>query len=187
MRLETERLVLREWREDDKPLYAKVIGDPVVRRFFPGLGSLADASAGIDRARARLQQFGFGFLALERKSDGRFMGMLGAAPFNENIRAAIPGQPEVEIGWQIAEEFWGAGYAPEGALAVLRHLFGTVGLDEVVAITYEGNMPSRRVMEKIGMIHDPAGSFEHPDVPEGHRLRPHVLYRIRRPVWLTRG
>ena len=187
MRLETERLVLREWREDDKALYAKVIGDPVVRRFFPGLGTPLDAAMGIERARERLKQFGFGFLALERKSDGAFMGMLGMAPFNENIRAAIPGHPEVEIGWQIGQQFWGQGYAPEGALAMLRFAFGTARLDEVVAITYEGNLPSRRVMEKIGMVHDPDGSFEHPDVPVGHKLRPHVLYRIRRPVWLARG
>jgi RimJ/RimL family protein N-acetyltransferase len=180
MRLETERLILREWREADKPLYAQVIGDPVVRRYFPSTGTLADASIGIDRAIQRLADVGFSFLAVERKADGAFVGMLGMAPFSDDLRAVIPGSPAVEIGWQLGKEFWGQGYAPEAAQAMLN-LAWSLGLPEVVAITYEGNTPSRRVMEKLGMTHDPAASFEHPGVAIGHRLRPHVLYRIANP------
>ncbi|MDB5541459.1 MAG: Acetyltransferase [Devosia sp.] len=182
MRLETERLVLREWREADKGLYAEIIGDPAVRRFFPSVGTFEDASAGIDRAIQRLAVLGFSFLALERKADSRFLGMLGMAPFSEAVRAAIPGAPEVEIGWQLGQQYWGKGYAPEAALAMLDFAFGTLGLTEVVAITYEGNAPSRRVMEKIGMVHDPEADFLHPDIPDGHQLRPHVLYRIASPA-----
>ena len=181
MRLETERLVLREWRETDKALYAEVIGDPIVRRFFPSIGTPADAASGIDRAIHRLADLGFSFLALERKLDGRFLGMLGMAPFSDVVRFAIPGAPKVEIGWQLGKEFWGNGYAPEGARAMLDFAWSNLALPEVVAITYEGNLPSQRVMEKIGMQRDPHGDFLHPDIPDGHLLRPHVLYRISNP------
>lgn len=182
MRLETERLVLREWRDDDKALYAEIIADPVVRRFFPTLGTYADADAGIERAQQRLADIGYSFLAVERRADGQFMGMLGMAPFRDELRLAIPGAPPVEIGWQLGQAFWGQGYAPEGARAMLDFAWWRLRLPEVVAITYEGNLPSRRVMEKIGMSYDPRGDFQHPDVPEGHRLRPHVLYRIANPA-----
>ncbi len=182
MRLETARLLLREWRHSDKLAYAAIIGDPVVRRFFPTIGTYTDADISIERARQRLAECGYGFLAVERQSDGAFMGMLGMAPFRDELRRAIPGEPEVEIGWQLGRQFWGNGYAPEGAAAMLDFAWNVAGLPEVVAITYEGNTPSRRVMEKLGMQHDPAGSFLHPDIPPGHPLRQHVLYRIRRPA-----
>lgn len=182
MILETERLVLRPWKQSDKRLYADIIGDPEVRRFFPSLGTYDDADAGIERAKQRLDNLGFSFLAVERKEDGAFMGMLGMAPFRDELREVIPGRPAVEIGWQLGKRFWGNGYAPEGARAFLDYAWMPLGLPEVVAITYEGNWPSRRVMEKIGMKHDPKGSFEHPDIPPGHKLRSHVLYRIVNPA-----
>jgi RimJ/RimL family protein N-acetyltransferase len=86
----------------------------------------------------------------------------------------------VEIGWRIAHEHWGRGYVPEAARAVLAHAFGPLGLDEVVSFTSAGNANSRRVMEKLGMTHDPADDFDHPSLPPGHPLRRHVLYRARR-------
>jgi RimJ/RimL family protein N-acetyltransferase len=181
VRLETERLILREWREEDKALYAEIIGDAEVRRFFPGVGTYADADAGIERAKQRLIDHGYTFLATERKSDGAFVGMLGMAPLSDELRAVIPSSPPAEIGWQFGKQFWGQGFAPEGALAMLDFAWNTVRLPEIGAITYRGNLPSRRVMEKIGMTYDPSADFEHPSVPEGHALRPHVLYRIRRP------
>ena len=182
MKLESARLVLREWREADKPLYAKIIGDPVVRRYFVQTGTLTDARVGIDRAMERLRDVGFTFLAVERKEDGAFMGMLGMAPLSETLKAIIPGAPAVEIGWQLGKEFWGHGYAPEGARAMLDFAWWKLRLREVVAITYEGNLPSRRVMEKLGMTYDERADFLHPDVPAGHALQPHVLYRIINPA-----
>jgi RimJ/RimL family protein N-acetyltransferase len=182
VRLETERLVLREWRDADKRLYADIIGDPQVRRFFPSVGSYADAEAGIERARLRLKEHGFGFLALERKADGQFLGMLGMAPFEDAMRNAIPGNPRVEIGWQLGKDFWGQGYAPEAARAVLDFGWRVAKLPEIVAITSWHNQPSRRVMEKIGMTYDNRGDFEHPNIREGHRLRLHVLYRALNPL-----
>jgi RimJ/RimL family protein N-acetyltransferase len=182
VRLVTPRLVLRDWREEDKPLYAEIIGDPEVRRFFPDLGTRADADLGIDRARQRLADIGYSFQAVERREDGRFMGMLGMAPIGDDLRLLLPGAPAVEIGWQLGKAFWGQGYAPEGAQAMLDFAWTQLALPEVVAITYEGNLPSRRVMEKLGMRRDPHGDFLHPKVAEGHPLRPHVLYRIANPA-----
>jgi RimJ/RimL family protein N-acetyltransferase len=182
VKLTTSRLVLRDWREEDKPLYAAIIADPEVRRYFHQLGTPADAELGIERARARLAELGYSFLAVERREDGAFMGMLGMAPMKESLRLLLPGAPAVEIGWQLGKAFWGHGYASEGAAAMLDFAWRRLALPEVVAVTYEGNSPSRRVMEKLGMTRDPRGDFEHPDVPAGHPLRPHVLYRIANPA-----
>ena len=86
--------------------------------------------------------------------------------------------PCVEIGWRLAAEHWGRGYAPEAARAALAFGFDTLALREILSFTAVANQPSRRVMEKLGMTHDPADDFDHPALPEGHALRRHVLYRI---------
>ena len=97
------------------------------------------------------------------------------------MRFRAPFGPAVEIGWRLARAYWGRGYATEAAEAALAHAFGPLGLREVVAFTVPGNAASRRVMEKIGMRHDPADDFDHPDLPEGHAMARHVLYRATRP------
>ena len=112
----------------------------------------------------------------------RPIGPSKQAPLSETLKAIIPGAPAVEIGWQLGKEFWGHGYAPEGARAMLDFAWWKLRLREVVAITYEGNLPSRRVMEKLGMTYDERADFLHPDVPASHTLQPHVLYRIINPA-----
>ena len=94
--------------------------------------------------------------------------------------------PCVEIGWRLAAEHWGRGYATEGARAVLTFGFQTLTLGEIVSFTVPGNARSRQVMERIGMVHGPADDFDHPALPEEHPLRRHVLYRIARPALPTR-
>ena len=94
--------------------------------------------------------------------------------------------PAVEIGWRLAHASWGRGYASEGARASLRFAFRELGLDEVVSFTVTANRRSRAVMEKIGMHHDSGDDFDHPHIAEGHRMRRHVLYRLRRPEWSER-
>jgi ribosomal-protein-alanine N-acetyltransferase len=86
----------------------------------------------------------------------------------------------VEVGWRLSREHWGKGYATEAASKALAHGFGALGLAEIVSFTAVTNQRSRRVMEKLGMTHDPNDDFEHPALPPGHPLRRHVLYRIRR-------
>lgn len=182
MRLETERLIVRSWKDEDRAPFTEVISDPVVRRFFPEVGTRADADAGIDRAIARLAEHGMTFQAVERKADGVFIGMTGLAPIREPIRSVIPSGPEIEIGWQLGKAFWGQGYAPEAARACLQFAWDVLNAREIVAFTAVVNLPSRRVMEKIGMVRSTADDFDHPEVPEGHLLRPHVLYRIANPT-----
>lgn len=182
MRIETDRLVLRQWRSDDVPRLAAIMSDPQVRRFYPRLATFAEAAAGIDRNRERIDRLGYGLMAVDLKSDGSFVGMLGLAPIADDLRAHLLGRPPVEIGWQFDKTYWGRGLAPEGATAVLDYAWRGLKLPDVVAFTYRGNTPSRRVMEKIGMRYVPEGDFEHPSVPVGHLVRPHVLYRIANPA-----
>ena len=176
MTLRTARLTLRRWVPSDLEPYAALNMDPEVMRYFPALRGRAESLASMRRIEASFDAHGFGFWAMDRPGAG-FIGFCGLA---------VPGfaahfTPCVEIGWRMARAHWGRGYATEAARAALADGFARLGLAEVVSFTAAGNLPSRRVMERIGMSRDPAGDFDHPGVPEGHPLRPHVLYRISRP------
>lgn len=181
MRIESERLRLRPFGPGDLDAFAALNADPEVMRFFPSTRTRLETDHMMAWANDRLAATGLGFLAAELRGTGEFVGMIGLSCFDEEFRQAIPGQPEVEVGWRLARAYWGLGLAPEGARACLDHAWNKADLGEVVAITYRGNMPSRRVMEKIGMTHDPRGDFAHPRLEAGEKLRPHVLYRIRNP------
>jgi RimJ/RimL family protein N-acetyltransferase len=179
--VETERLILRPFRDADRDENAAIFADPEVRRFALDLPDRAASDRRMDRAVAELQQTGLAPLAVEDRRDGRFIGTLGLTGFSAGLKAAIPSHPEVQIAWQLARRVWGQGLAPEAARAMLAFAWMQLGLPEVVAITAVINQPSRRVMEKIGMHHEPGDDFLHPDIEPGHRLRPHVLYRIANP------
>lgn len=180
MRIETPRLLLRPWENRDRPHLAAILGDPEVRRFYPKVLSPEESDALIDFAVARVEADGFGFFAAEHRQSGRLAGWLGLGRIPEQTRTVLRGAPEVEIGWQLDKAFWGQGLAPEGARAWLDYGFSVLKLPEIVAFTYSGNTPSRRVMEKLGMTQDSQGDFQHPRLPREHPLRPHVLYRISR-------
>ncbi len=148
--------------------------DPRVMRYFASVLARAESDALVDWIEAGFHRYGFGLFAAEMRETGQFAGFVGLS---------VPGfeahfTPCVEIGWRLDAALWNRGLATEGARAVLRYGFETVGLSEVVSFTVPANLPSRRVMEKIGMIRDPAGDFDHPRLPEGHPLRRHVLYRM---------
>jgi RimJ/RimL family protein N-acetyltransferase len=177
LRLETERLILREWTDADRAPYAGFVADPEVRRFYPTLLSRQQSDEAIDRFITFLKRDGYGLLAVERRADGALIGDVGIVPVDMPIRD----NPPVEIGWLLGKQYWGRGYAPEAAKAWIDYAFTTLNLPEIVAWTAVTNLPSQRVMQKLGMIHHPEDDFLHPRVPEGHPLRPHVLYRIRRP------
>ncbi len=172
--VETERLLLREWRAEDFDPFARMCADPRVMEFFPATLTLEETAAAMQRGRAHWERYGFGWWAAELKETGAFIGFIGLAvpAFEAHFT------PCVEIGWRLAAEYWGHGLATEGARASLRYGFETLGLAEIVSFTTMRNVRSRRVMEKIGMSHDPADDFDHPRIPEGHPLRRHVLYRI---------
>lgn len=178
--LESARLRLRPWRDTDLAAFAAMCADPRVMRYFPGLLSRLESAALIGRVRGHFAEYGYGLWALERKDSGAFIGFTGLL----NVGFDAPFTPAVEIGWSLAPEHWGLGYASEAAWAVLRCAFDRLALDQVVSFTTEANLHSQKVMQAIGMQRDLAGDFEHPKIPEGHPLRPHVLYRISRAQWL---
>ena len=175
MRMETERLILRPWEDRDIDAFAALNADAETMRFFPATLSRAETEAWLARV-ALLTASGLGFQAVEEKAGGALVGTVGMAPVKPEM--PVPAGA-VEIGWRLARPFWGKGYASEAARAWLAHGFGTLGLDEIVAFTFVGNEPSRRVMQRLGMTRDPADDFEHPGIALGHPLRPHVLYRLK--------
>jgi RimJ/RimL family protein N-acetyltransferase len=181
MRLETERLVLRPWEERDRLDLIDVQCDPAVRRFFPTIPTPEFVSRDFDAALEKAERNGFHFGSARTREGDTFVGLMGIGVVPDDMRDVMPGRPRVEIGWVFARRFWGQGLAPEGARAWLDYAW-SIGLPEIVAFTASLNLPSRRVMEKIGMLRNVSDDFMHPRIEEGHALRPHVLYRIVNPA-----
>jgi RimJ/RimL family protein N-acetyltransferase len=179
--LRTDRLLLRPWREDDLEPFAALNADPSVMEHFARPLDRPESDAFVARIMAHFAREGFGFWAVEAPGVAPLVGLVGLA------RPAFEAHftPCVEIGWRLAAEHWGQGYATEAATAVLAHAFSPLGLPEVVAFTVPANQRSRRVMERLGMTRSPADDFEHPGLPDGHPLRPHVLYRLSQAAWLA--
>jgi RimJ/RimL family protein N-acetyltransferase len=171
------RVVLRPWREADRAPFAAMNADPRVMEFFVARLDRAGSDAMVDRIRAHFDLHGFGLWAVEVPGIAPFIGFTGLAV----PRFEAPFVPCVEIGWRLAAEHWGCGYAAEAARLALDHGFGTVGLPEILAFTAVANRRSRAVMERLGMRHDPGADFDHPLVPDGHPLQRHVLYRLAAP------
>ena len=172
----SERLLLRRWRDADRQPFQKLNADPRVMEFMPGRLAPEDSDAMIVRIEQHFEHHGIGLFAAELIAEKAFIGFIGlSVPAFD-----APFMPAVEIGWRLAFECWGQGLATEGARAVVRHAFETAGLTSLVSFTVPQNLRSRRVMEKLGMVHDPSDDFDHPSLPEGHPLRRPVLYRLHR-------
>ncbi|HSX71772.1 MAG TPA: GNAT family N-acetyltransferase [Pseudomonas sp.] len=177
--LTSERLILRPWRDDDLDALAQLCADPGVMAHFPAVLDRAGSVRLLDRLTAHQAEHGFTFWALERREDGVFIGFTGLA----RVGFDAPFVPAVETGWRLARPYWGQGYALEAARCSLRFAFEGLQLHEVVAFTTPANQRSWGVMERLGMRRDPADDFEHPGLPPGHPLSPHLLYRIKREDW----
>jgi RimJ/RimL family protein N-acetyltransferase len=173
--ISTERLILRCWQDSDRQPFAEINADPRVMEFFPNTLTREQSDRVVDRIEASFTQRGFGLCAVELRSDRIFLGFIGLSV--PNFEAHFT--PCVEIGWRLAAHSWGQGFAFEGARAIAAYAFNTLKLDSLVSFTAEQNIRSRRVMEKIGMTFNPADTFDHPNLPESHLLRRHVLYRLR--------
>ncbi|MEI2386849.1 GNAT family N-acetyltransferase [Breoghania sp. JC706] len=181
-RLETERLVLRPWREDDTDALAAMNADPQVMRHFPGCLTPEQSRALFDRLCDKIATEGISFMPVEEKASGAFIGFVGLN------RPAFPEpvffEPCVEIGWRLVPSAWGKGYASEAAREWLRFGFETLRLNEIVAFTAAENERSQTVMRRLGM--QPAGRFDHPGVPPARPdLFEHVLYSLARTDWCT--
>lgn len=173
--LRTERLLLRQWRPQDREPFAELNADPEVMHHFPSVLDRAASDAVAERIEATIADLGYGFWAVEDR--GGFIGFVGLVP--ARFDAAFT--PATEIGWRLARHAWGHGYATEAARATVAYGFGPLGLPELVSFTAAGNTRSRAVMERLGMTHDADGDFGHPNVPANHVLRRHVLYRLAAP------
>jgi RimJ/RimL family protein N-acetyltransferase len=178
--LRTERLLLRQWRDDDRAAFAAMNADPRVMEHFPAPLDRAASDAFLDRIRDRLEERGWGLWAVQVAGGGPAAGFVGLNPVTDDLPVA----PAVEVGWRLAFAHWGRGYAPEAARRALRFAFAELGLPEVVSFTTVRNDRSRRVMDKVGLAHDPARDFDHPRTP-GWSGRRHVLYAASRDAWLA--
>lgn len=175
--IETERLILRQWRDADRDPFAALNADPKVMLHFPATLTRQESDAAVDRQIAGIAAHGHGFWAVERKADGAFLGFTGTKATGPDY--PLDGRPEV--GWRLARHAWGAGYASEAARASLAHAFALIDAGEIVAFTPTTNTPSQAVMKRIGMARAEHLDFDHPALPEGHRLRRHIVYALRRP------
>jgi ribosomal-protein-alanine N-acetyltransferase len=172
--LRSARLTLRQWEAHDLEPFAALNADSEVMEYFVAPLSTDESAAMVGRMQSAIAERGWGSWCLD--IDGSCAGFVGlSVPAYET-----PFTPCVEIGWRLARGHWGMGYASEAARLALGYGFETLGLEEIVSFTTVSNQRSRRVMERIGMMRDAAGDFDHPRVPEGHPLRRHVLYRLRR-------
>jgi RimJ/RimL family protein N-acetyltransferase len=172
--IETARIVLRAWRDEDLEPFAALNADPVVMEHLPSVLARAESDELAGRIRTAMAAQGFGLWAVAIKGGAPFVGFVGLSV----PKFDAPFMPAVEIGWRLARGAWGHGYATEAARAALEAGFTRWGLDEIVSFTVPQNLRSRRVMDRIGMRLD--GEFDHPRLPEGHPLRRHVLYRARK-------
>jgi RimJ/RimL family protein N-acetyltransferase len=177
----TDRLFLRQWRQEDRAPFARLNADPEVMAWFPDLLDRQASDALMDRCQALIEERGWGFWAVEIRGSGEFLGFVGLhVPVQ-----ALPFSPCVEIGWRLAKAYWGRGLACEAAQGALRVGFDTLGLQEIVSFTALLNLRSQRLMQRLGMRRE-ASTFEHPLVPQGHPLREHCLYRLKQAAWMKR-
>jgi RimJ/RimL family protein N-acetyltransferase len=184
--VQTKRLILRQWHQEDLGPFAQLNADSRVREYFPGLLNQQESDASVKLMSDHIERSGWGFWAASLIQTGEFIGFIGLEdvyfkePFNKL-------NPAVEIGWRLAFNHWGKGYATEGALAALRYGYETLNLEEIVSFTAVANQSSRHVMEKIGMHHDSKDDFDHPKLSEGHSLKRHILYRLEKSKWSSFG
>lgn len=179
MRLETERLVLRTWREDDVDAFWELHRHPDVLAYLPGPNDRAETAKLVDRFLDHWARHGFGLFAVDDKSSGELVGFTGLIAIE--WEAPVKG---VEIGWRFRRDVWGQGYATEAARRCLPLAFEQLGIDPLVAIAVPENVRSHRVMERLGFVRQPNKNFEHPRLPEGHRLRLHWSWELTRAAWL---
>ena len=183
--IETPRLLLRNWQEDDRAFFHEINSDPEVMEFFPALRSREESDALMDRIVAMINEDNFGFYALQDKESGNVVGFTGL--MKTDLEPFMP-KGVLEIGWRLAQRYWGKGYVTEAALASLAYAFDERGQDEVVSFAVHNNHRSTSVMQRIGMINDPERDFDHPKVPDSHpQLKRHVLYTISKQQWLNQN
>lgn len=177
--IQTKRLILRQWGDEDLEPFAKLNADPRVMEFFPSVKTFEESSKEYEAILEHFKKHSYGWWAVSEINQSNFIGFIGLRYID--FPAAFT--PAIEIAWRLAYEYWGKGYATEGAKAALAYGFETLQLPEIVSFTAVQNTRSIRIMEKIGMHHDPKDDFDHPKLPKEHKLNRHVLYRLEASEW----
>lgn len=172
--LRSERLLLRPWLAEDVEPFVQMNSDPRVMEYFPAVMTREMSLAAVERIQAHFAEHRFGLWAVEIPGRTSFAGFVGLC----YPRFEAHFTPCVEVAWRLAHDHWGHGFATEGAARAVAFGFERLGLREIVSMTVPENYRSRRVMEKLRMSHDARDDFDHPLVPDGHRLQRHVLYRL---------
>ena len=162
--LTTKRLLLRQWKESDLSLFAKMNADARVMEYFPSILSKNESNSLAEKIQKELREKEYGLWAVEVVGAVPFIGFVGL--HYQDFPAAFT--PCIEIGWRLAYEHWDKGYA-----------FYALKLRELISFTTIENQRSRKLMERLGMTRKLEDDFEHPKLPEGHPLRLHVLYRLK--------
>ena len=182
--IRTERLILRNWRDDDRPLFHRINSDDQVMEFFDFRRDRQASDALLDELRDDIDADGHGFAAIEIAATGECAGFAGI--MEADLEPHLPAGA-IEIGWRLAPEYWGKGIVSEAAEAWLAYAFVTLGLDEIVSYAVATNDRSTAVMRRIGMTLVPGAEFDHPKIPDSHpHLKRFVVYRITRDAWLKR-
>lgn len=178
-KLETDRLLLRQWQAQDFSVFAQLNDDPQVMEYFPSTLNREESDNIAKKCRSLISENGWGFWATELKETDEFIGFVGL----HKPKSTLPFSPCVEIGWRLHKNYWGNGYATEAGKEVLRYAFEVLKLNEVVSFTTASNFRSRAVMERLDLANTKQ-NFKHPDVSRNHHLSEHVLYKITQSKWV---
>ncbi|GAC1040693.1 GNAT family N-acetyltransferase [Rhizobium sp. No.120] len=182
---ETERLIIRNWREEDRDLAYEINSDETIMEFFPFRRNRAEADAFFDRVQSMIAETGLGLYVLELKESREAIGYCGLMR-TDHLEPFVPAGT-IEIGWRLVARHWGKGLVTEAARALLAYSFKTLGLNQIVSFAVHNNVRSTAVMERIGMHRIEGGDFDHPNVPDTHpHLQRHVLYRLTAAEWRAR-
>lgn len=176
--LRTNRLLLRQWKRDDFSSFAEINADPEVMKFYPSTLTENESNSMAEKIMSLITENSWGFWAAELIKEKKFIGFVGL----NQPAYKLPVNPCVEIGWRLAKEYWGSGYATEGAIAALRFAYESLNLDEVYSFASVNNKKSVNVMKRLGMKNT-YSNFVHPIIPENNPLREHVLYKLSKKQW----
>lgn len=177
--IKTNRLILRPWQENDLEPFAKLNADSRVMEYFPSVKTFEESVKEYEAILEQFKKHGYGWWAVSELNKNNFIGFIGL----RYIDFPASFTPAVEIAWRLAYDYWGKGYATEGANASLKYGFKVLKLTEIISFTSNPNFRSQAVMKRIGMHHNPEDDFDHPKLSEGHPLRRHILYRLKSNEW----
>lgn len=169
---QSARLGFRNWKQVDLQPFASICADPEVMQYFPSTLTLEQVEPLFQRLQEHYEEHGFTYFAVDRLDQSKFIGFIGLAKQSWESEFT----PCVDLGYRLARSQWGHGFATEGAKACLKAGFEMYGLEQIFAFTPDLNLPSQKVMQKIGMRY--AGELQHPKIDDDSRFKHCVAYSM---------